>query len=185
MLLTALRFSHTLLKEVVQPGDTVVDATMGNGNDTCFLAELVGTSGKVYAFDIQEQALDATRQKLTERSLTAQSELILDGHQYIENYVHQPIKAAVFNLGYLPNSDKTIITLPQTTQQAFNQLLSRLVPSGRLVIVAYYGHPGGQEELAAVSTFCRSLPQAEYNVLQYQFINQKNQPPVLFCIEKK
>ena len=36
MLQTALHFSHTLLQEILQPGDHVVDATMGNGHDTVF-----------------------------------------------------------------------------------------------------------------------------------------------------
>lgn len=184
MLPTALHFSHTLLKEVVQPGDIAIDATMGNGFDTRLLAELVGRTGKVYAFDIQEQALTNTRERLAE--LSDRAELILDGHEKIAAYVgDQPIKAAVFNLGYLPKSDKSVITLPETTKQAFQQILERLVKRGRLVVVAYYGHAGGEEELAMVEDYCRNLPQERYNVLNYRFINQKNQPPILFCIEKK
>ena len=42
------------LRQVVQPGDTVIDATMGNGHDTAMLAELVGESGHVIAFDVQD-----------------------------------------------------------------------------------------------------------------------------------
>lgn len=184
MLPTALRYSHTLLKDVVQPGDIAIDATMGNGFDTRLLAELVGRTGKVYAFDIQEQALKNTRERLG--ALADRTELILDGHEKIAKYVgDQLIKAAVFNLGYLPKSDKSVITLPETTKQAFEQILERLVKRGRLVIVAYYGHEGGEKELTMVENYCRNLPQDQYNVLNYQFINQKNQPPKLFCIEKK
>lgn len=63
-------------------------------------------------------------------------------------------------------------------------MLERLAPKGRIVIVAYYGHEGGAEELLTVRNYCEQLPQELYNVLNYQFINQKNQPPILFCIEK-
>ena len=137
MLPTALHFSHTLLKEIVQAGDHVVDATMGNGNDTQLLAELVGTNGKVYAFDVQQQALSATQQRLTEKNLHTQAVLIHDGHQHLARYLQtdEEIRAAVFNLGYLPKSDKQIITLPETTRQALDVLLQHLVKKGRIIIV--------------------------------------------------
>lgn len=187
MLATALHFSHTLLKEVIQPGNHVVDATMGNGNDTELLAELVGKTGKVYAFDIQPQAVENTQNRLIEKRLDTRVNLILDGHEHLESYLGdtEVIHAAVFNLGYLPKSDKQIITLPETTQQALDTLLQHLAHRGRIILVAYYGHEGGTEELVAIRNYCSSLPQEEYNVLNYQFINQKNQPPILFCIERK
>lgn len=185
MLQTALRYSHTLLKEIIQPGDQVIDATMGNGNDTLFLAELVGDNGQVYAFDIQEQALTKTKEKLG--SLITRSSLFLAGHETIETTIsaHQPIKAAIFNLGYLPSSDKTIITLPATTQQAMEAILKRLTVGGRMILVIYYGHEGGVDEKNAVLDSCGNLPQENYSVLTYQFINQKNNPPILVCVEKK
>lgn len=187
MLQTALRFSHQLLKEVVSEGDIVIDGTMGNGHDTLLLAQLVGDSGHVYAFDIQKQALETTQQRLEESSLAQRVSLSAQGHQKIAETLPAAtlIKAAIFNLGYLPQSDKQVITLPTTTQTALHACVERLVRKGRIIIVAYYGHPGGPEELATVTDFCQQLPQKDFNVLQYQFINQKNQPPILFCIEKK
>lgn len=187
MLPTAMGFSHQLLTEILQPGDLAVDATMGNGHDTQLLAQLVGATGHVYAFDVQEMAVKATKARLTAAQLLAQTTLIHDGHQHVLDYLPPavPIKGAIFNLGYLPKSDKRIITLPATTQQALAGLCSRLASKGRIVIVAYYGHPGGAAELAALQSYCQALPQASYNVLTYQFINQQNQPPILFCIEKK
>lgn len=187
MLQTALHFSHTLLKEIIQPNDHVIDATMGNGNDTAFLAELVGKNGKVYAFDVQEIALHNTEKRLQENELSTQAILFHQGHESIGEVIADdiPIKAAVFNLGYLPKSDKEIITLPNTTKIAIEAILDRLVSKGRIILVVYYGHKGGEQELAMISEFCQTLPQKEYNVLSYQFINQANQPPILYCIEKK
>lgn len=187
MLQTALHFSHTLLKEILQPGDQVVDATMGNGYDTVFMAELIGKTGHVYSFDIQQQALDSTQEKLKAANLTERTTLFLQGHETLGQVIsiNQPIKAGIFNLGYLPQSDKEIITLPQTTKQAMEEILARLVPKGRLILVVYYGHAGGENELDMVQEFCQQLSQEQYNVLTYQFINQKNQPPILYCIEKK
>ncbi|HLQ40101.1 MAG TPA: class I SAM-dependent methyltransferase [Tetragenococcus sp.] len=186
MLQTALKYSHSLLKEVIEPGDTVIDATMGNGNDTLFLAESVGRKGHVLAFDIQSQALNTTRHKLAEKQLIERVELIHDGHEHLNEYLYKDtsIKAAIFNLGYLPKSDKNVITIPKTTKAALSQLLRHLIIKGRILIVAYYGHPGGQEELEALQQYCQELPQEQFSVLKYAFINQKNQPPILFCIEK-
>lgn len=185
MLPTAMHYSHTLLKEIVQPGQTVVDATMGNGFDTELLASLVGPKGRVFAFDIQEQALTTTKQRLAQKQLLSQVSLLHLGHEHVAEYVQGPIQAAIFNLGYLPRGDKEIITLPATTKQALESLLRLLAPRGRIIIVCYYGHQGGAAELAAVQQFCAELPQESFNVLSYQFINQRNQPPILYCIERK
>ncbi|MBL1223509.1 class I SAM-dependent methyltransferase [Enterococcus sp. BWR-S5] len=187
MLQTALHFSHTLLREIVQPADQVIDATMGNGNDTAFLAELVGKLGKVYAFDVQAAAIQNTEKRLQENQLSEQALLFHQGHETIAEIIspETPIKAAVFNLGYLPKSDKEIITMPDTTRTAIEAILERLVVKGRIILVVYYGHEGGEQELTMVKNFCKALPQRQFNVLSYQFVNQANQPPILYCIEKK
>ncbi|MHC5268523.1 tRNA (mnm(5)s(2)U34)-methyltransferase [Enterococcus sp. LJL98] len=187
MLKTALHYSRQLLTDILQPGDIAVDATMGNGNDTLLLAELVGKTGFVYAFDIQAQAIEKTKERLYGTPWEQRVQLVFDGHENLDFYLPTDllVKAAVFNLGYLPQSDKAIITLPQTTKKALDALLLRLAPRGRIVIVAYYGHEGGTQELTHIRQYCEQLPQDTYNVLNYQFINQKNQPPILFCIEKK
>ncbi|OTP06847.1 rRNA methylase [Enterococcus sp. 10A9_DIV0425] len=187
MLQSALHFSHTLLKEIIQPGDHVIDATMGNGHDTIFLAEQVGRTGHVYSFDIQEQALVTTNKKLVEAGWLDRVTLCLKGHETIGEVLEeqQRVKAAIFNLGYLPKSDKSVITLPETTKMAMEEILKRLVPKGRMIVVVYYGHEGGKAELDMVQDFCQTLPQEMYNVLNYRFINQKNNPPILYCVEKK
>lgn len=187
MLQTALHFSHSLLSDVVTEGNVVVDATMGNGNDTAFLAQLVGSSGQVYAFDIQKKAVENTAEKITALGLSERVTLLNQGHETVSTILPKetPLTAAIFNLGYLPKSDKQIITKPDTTKQALDCLLSYLVPKGRIIVVVYYGHDGGKAELDLVQNYCQQLPQEIYNVLSYKFINQKNNPPILFCIEKK
>jgi len=184
---TALQFSHQLLKEIIQPGDHVIDATMGNGYDTTFLAEQVGEKGNVYAFDIQFQAISATLEKLSHQNLTSRVTLIQNGHEHLGEYLgkSEKIQAAIFNLGYLPKSDKHIITQPETTIQALDALCPHLAKGGRILLVSYYGHEGGYEKLQRLEEYCQGLPQENFQVLTYRFINQKNQPPILFCIEKK
>ena len=178
-MLRPLQMAHAFLEEVVTDEDIVVDATMGNGHDTLFLARL---AKKVYAFDIQEQAIEQTTKRLAEAKLD-NVELLLTGHENVDQYV-ESIKAAIFNLGYLPSADKSVITQPHTTIQALEKLCQRLVIGGRIAVMIYYGHAGGDVERDAVLDFVSQLPQQEFTVALYKTINQINQPPFLVMIEK-
>ena len=174
-----LEMAHDFLAQVITREDIVVDATMGNGHDTLFLAKL---AKQVYAFDIQEQALEKTSQRLQEAGLT-NAELILQGHETVDQFVKE-VKAAIFNLGYLPSADKSIITQPQTTLDALDKLCHMLVKGGRIAIMIYYGHEGGDIERDAVMDFVSHLPQEEYTAAIYRTLNQINNPPFLVMIEK-
>ena len=174
-----LEMAHDFLAQVITQEDIVVDATMGNGHDTLFLAKL---AKQVYAFDIQEQALEKTSQRLQEAGLT-NTELILQGHETVDQFVRE-VKAAIFNLGYLPSADKSIITQPQTTIEALDKLCQILVKGGRIAIMIYYGHEGGDIERDAVMDFVSHLPQEEYTAAIYRTLNQINNPPFLVMIEK-
>lgn len=177
-----LPYTKFLLEQVVSPGDCVVDGTAGNGHDTRFLAELTGASGKVFAFDIQEEAIKATGERVKEFHHV---ELVHDSHAKIMDYVMDPISAAVFNLGYLPKGDHGIITKAQSTLSALDQCLELMKVNGLLLVVVYSGHEGGSEERDAVMRFASALPQKSFNVLKYEFINQQHSPPFLLAIEKK
>ena len=174
-----LEMAHDFLAQVITPEDIVVDATMGNGYDTLFLAKL---AKQVYAFDIQEQALEKTSQRLQEAGLT-NVDLILQGHETVDQFVTE-VKAAIFNLGYLPSADKSIITQPQTTLEALEKLCQMLIKGGRIAIMIYYGHEGGDIERDAVLDFVSKLPQQEYTATIYRTLNQINNPPFLVMIEK-
>lgn len=186
MLKRPLAYAHQVLKESVVKGDTVVDATVGNGNDTVLLASLVGHTGKVYGFDIQKQALQTTKEKLLLTGLLPQTELIQDGHENMNQHISDDtrISAAVFNLGCLPKGDKDIITQANTTIPALQQTLKLLRKGGLITIMVYYGHEGGKEEKDEVEKFVHTLPQDDFHVLEYKFVNQINNPPYLYIIEK-
>lgn len=183
-----LPFTRSLIERVVQPGDVVVDATMGNGLDTLFLAKLVQESGTVLAYDIQESALEKTKARLVEQQADQQVKLLLKGHEHVGDELAQldvQISAAMFNLGYLPGSDKTVVTRPETTLTALKHLAQALKPGGMITIVIYWGHEGGALEKETLLKALRAWDQKEYNILQYAFINQDNHPPFLVAIEKR
>ncbi|WP_085426606.1 tRNA (mnm(5)s(2)U34)-methyltransferase [Sporosarcina ureae] len=178
-----LPIAKRLISERVQPGDTVVDATAGNGNDTVFLAGLVGDEGQVLAFDIQQQALDVTEQKLGE--LASRTTLVHDSHANVCKYVQSEISGAMFNLGYLPYSeDLSIVTTPSSTIAALESLLSLLKKSGIITITVYDGHEGGKEERDALLDYVSTLHQGDVHAIRYELLNQRRNPPFLLALEK-
>ncbi|MDF1849239.1 MAG: class I SAM-dependent methyltransferase [Verrucomicrobiales bacterium] len=178
----ATEMAHRFVLERIRPGDRAIDATSGNGHDTLFLAKSVGPEGKVYAFDIQEQAIDATAAKT---SGLPQVELFCLGHEEMDKVVSERVKTIMFNLGYLPKGDKTVITQTDTTLRALEAGIRLLDEGGLLSITLYEGHEGGQEEAEAVLTWAEGLDQADFYVARYQFLNLRNSPPSLLVIEKR
>ncbi|WP_240414764.1 tRNA (mnm(5)s(2)U34)-methyltransferase [Paenibacillus periandrae] len=188
-MLSILNYAHKLVEQLVGPGDTVVDATAGNGGDTLFLARLVGHKGTVHAFDIQQQAITATKQRLAqEQPDYSHVRLHLCSHAELDSHVpeaaEQQVGAVMFNLGYLPGSDHQAVTTPSTTIPALQAAAASLRKGGILTIVLYTGHQGGEDEAAAVRVWAEQLPQKQFQVLEYRFMNQRNHPPYLIAVEK-
>lgn len=179
-----IQYARTLLEMSVCEGDIAVDATAGNGHDTLYLANLVGDDGYVYAFDVQKEAVDATLHRLLDNSLEHRAIVLKDGHENVANYIHKPVSAAIFNLGYLPGSNHEIVTKPNTTIQAIESLLQLLKIGGMIVLVVYHGHEGGKDERDEVIRYVSDLPQKHVHVLRYEFMNQKNDPPFIIALEK-
>lgn len=188
MLKRVLPFAHSLLEAAVKEGDIAIDATVGNGHDTFVLANLVGSNGKVYGFDIQQEALENAHLRLQESKLSKRVQLFLKSHDQIESAIptefHKKIKAAIFNLGYLPGGDKTIVTTPDSSISAVKQLLKIMPAGGIIVLVVYHGHPEGQIERDQLIQYVRTIDQKQAQVLQYQFLNQINHAPFVIAIEK-
>ncbi|ULG71366.1 tRNA (mnm(5)s(2)U34)-methyltransferase [Macrococcus brunensis] len=177
-----LPFSKQLIDLSAAAGDIVVDATCGNGNDTLYLAGKVSENGHVYAFDIQDAAIQNAKEKTKDYSNIT---FIQDGHEHVSNYVTDTISCAIFNLGYLPKGDKSITTLPATTIEAINALFKLLKPGGMIILVIYPGHAEGQIEKEEVLKFLYEFDQELAHIVQYGFINQKNNPPFICAIEKR
>lgn len=186
MVLNPLAFNHSILKNHIQDGDLVVDATLGNGHDFLFLMKQVGSSGEVLGFDIQEKAIESTQTKVNQHRNPSDYQLIHDSHANLSSYISpETVSAIVFNLGYLPRADKSIITKAPSTLAAIESGLEVLKPGGLMTIMIYWGHPGGQEERLAVEGYLENLSQDLYTILRYQPVNQVNSPPYLIIIEKK
>lgn len=170
--------------EIVQIGDTAVDATAGNGRDTLFLARLVGSCGRVYTFDIQQEALQRTAALLKQSDLHRRATLIHDGHESMAFHVCEPVAAVMFNLGYLPGGDRTIVSRPETTLQGLESALQLLKPGGVVTLVLYPGHEPGVKEKKALLDYCRGLDSAAFGVIYTRLLNRGGSPPELLTVKK-
>ncbi|KAM0872492.1 hypothetical protein ACQ4PT_038700 [Festuca glaucescens] len=188
----ATEVAHAVWRSIVRKGDVVVDATCGNGNDTFALLKMVADEtgrGCVYGMDIQDTAIDSTSSFLKMAVDSQQMELVKlfpICHSRMEEIVPKdsPVRLVAFNLGYLPGGDKTIVTVPKTTELAL-QAASRIVSSGGLIsVLVYIGHLGGRDELAIVESFASSLPVDTWVSCKFEMINRPV-APVLVLLHKK
>lgn len=173
------------MDKYLHKGGAAIDATAGKGADTLFLAERAAV---VYAFDIQKQAIDLTAERVDQAGHT-NVHLIHDSHEKILTWVPQEVMnntaAVVFNLGYLPSGDKSITTTTSSTIQTLDNLLPSLPKECGIIITAYPGHSEGAREQNAVDEYISALNQHSFHAAKYQFINQVNQPPLVYALEKR
>jgi predicted methyltransferase len=181
VVLKATSLAHKIVEKVVVDGDVVVDATLGNGNDSLFLSSLT-INGMVYSFEVQKSAVDRFNKIIDEEGIK-NIKVINNGHQNMDLYIDKKVKAIMFNLGYLPGSDKTITTKSDTTLEAVQKGLKLLVPGGVMTIAVYVGHEEGQREAEDLLKEITELDSKHFSVMNINFINRKN-APFLLVIEK-
>ena len=176
--------SHLFLHSFVRDGHTAVDATCGNGHDTLLLARLVGVSGHVWGFDIQQQAVAETGRRLAEAELSSRVTLLPIGHEELAQHVTEPVQVVLFNLGYCPGGDRSIITRPDTTGIALEQSLQLLAAGGIVVVTVYPGHSGGAEEQSTVENWAAGLDPRACHCWRMGQTNVSPTAPYLLLVQK-
>lgn len=180
--------AHRVIQRALHPGCIAVDATMGNGHDTLFLARHVGAAGHVYGLDVQEMALAASHDRLAEAELLHRVTLLHAGHEHMAEVLPEAVRgkvqACMFNLGFLPGSDKGVTTRAETTLAALGVALEWLADEGMLTVHTYGGHRGGQEEQQAVLAFAAQLPWDVWRVTRYDYMNKPCNPEALVLVER-
>jgi Putative rRNA methylase len=168
-------------------GALAVDATVGNGYDSLFLAHRVGSKGKVLGFDVQKAALAGARELLKFVGSIDRVSLIHDSHSRLADYLPAgaAIEGAMFNLGYLPRGNRQIITRPDTTVMALRSVLEHLAERGRVTLLVYRGHQGAVPEYQAVRLFLEQLSEDEWLVEEFASTSDSPIAPRLFRIKKK
>lgn len=165
----------------VKQGDSVLDATAGNGHDTCALAEQVGPNGKVFAIDIQSDALKSTKSRLQSKQLLDRTILIEANHANLISVLPSEaigrLSLVCFNLGYLPGGNHDLVTSAESTIKALEAAAEALSPSGVLSVIAYRAHSGALEEYERVEHFFASR-QANWQVHAHEKTGGKRLGPV-------
>ena len=174
-------FVHKYLESIVSNEDICFDATAGNGYDTLFLAK---RSKHVFSFDVQDLAIENTRNLLDKDGVNNVT-LIQDSHEYMSKYVTTTIKAIVFNLGYLPGGDKSIVTSVSSTIKALKSSIELLCVGGAVFITVYIGHDAGKEESNEIIGFVKALDKSTFKSIKYEFLNRDNAPFVIIIEKKK
>lgn len=174
-----------LVAKHLKPGNLAIDATAGNGHDTVLLARAVGCEGQVIAFDVQQAAIDATRDRLQEQGLLPQVSLYQCCHSEMEKLI-APSSAAVvmFNLGYLPGGDHQMTTETDVTRRALHAAALILQAGGLLSVVAYPGHDEGQREAASVTELIMGLAENGWRVARYELCGTRRAAPFLLAATK-
>lgn len=172
------------MRGVLREGDLAVDATMGNGKDTLFLCGLVGETGHVIAFDVQAEAVERTRERITEAGFADRVTLIHAGHETMADHVKDAPRAVMFNLGWLPGAQHAVTTMTDTTLAAAQAAVDLVMPGGIVTICVYPGHEEGTRELHALLDWAGKLPVRRYNVAHHRFLNAKAGTPELILIQK-
>jgi len=167
--------AHNIIKLHYNSCNIAVDATLGNGYDTDFLASFFN---KVFSFDIQKSSTDNYLSKSRDNVV-----VINDSHVNLELYIKEKIDVIVYNLGYLPGSSKEVTTKCNSTLTSIKIALKLLVPGGMLLAVMYPGHREGKKESEAILEFAGNLSKKEFGVMLHTFINREKAPQ-LVIIEK-
>lgn len=175
--------AQKLATDILRPGDIAVDGTAGKGRDTACLAQAVGPRGHVHAFDIQPEAVASTRNLLEAAGLLDRVSVHLRSHAELTEVLtpaqQGKVAVALFNLGFLPGGDPRIITRPDSTRAALDAAFAALRPGGRLICVAYTGHPGGTEESDVVLRFADAHSSAGRHVEKLGYYLTPGKPWIL------
>lgn len=206
--------AHNLADNLPKPSRLLLlDATAGNGRDTLFLAQALESLAAssdiiVHAFDVQAEAIKKTQKRLEAESLGQRLKTYLESHEHLASFLPEPdaIAIAMFNLGFLPRSNKELITKKASTLLALKSLCGLnyadlspneklagaalpeakvlLALGGLLAVHCYAGHAGGELETEAVLDFCNQLDSSKWRVLQTELISKKQNRELLFLVER-
>ncbi len=174
-------------KNFLEKNHVVIDATCGNGYDSLFISQILLDSlkGKLYCFDIQKKAIEATYLLLKNNlpyKIFEKITFINKSHEDFSKYIKTKVNLIIYNLGYLPKSNKQLTTKVSSTLLSIKSALSLLDDKGAISITSYPGHEEGEKEEKALLSFLSTLDNLKYSVCYHKWLN-KEKAPSIFWIE--
>ena len=184
--LNSLGVTHKFMAEHIKNGSVCIDATAGKGRDTAFLCSLVGETGKVTAFDIQQSAVLQTKELIAQKGYQNIAKVVLDSHENMGNYFSkESVDGIMFNLGWLPGGDHNVFSKPESTIKAISVGLNLLKPGGVMSVCIYHGKETGTAEKDALLPFLETIDNKKYTVVKLEFTNRTGEIPIPVLIIKE
>ncbi len=181
----ALDIVRHIIKETVHEGDLCIDATAGRGRDTLFLASLVGDGGHVFSMDIQQEAVNSTRELLLKHGMESRVSVFQKSHSEMSDIANEGTVACItFNFGWLPGGNHALFTKKETSLPAIEQGLSLLKDGGIMTLILYYGKETGFDEKNAILDYLPHIDSKRYTVLEMPFVNRSHCPPIPVVVFK-
>lgn len=178
-------WAHDGLQRQLSAADWALDATLGNGHDAEHLLQCVGATGRVFGFDIQACAIESTRERLGDAPA-----LVLHQANHADMAEHLPpeamgrLRAAVFNLGYLPGGDHKQTTHCVSTLAALGTALEWLAPGGVLCCTCYPGMASGKAEADAICAWLAECSESGGTLTRIEPQSTQRPAPFLLWFEK-
>jgi methylase of polypeptide subunit release factors len=186
ILQSAVKLAHHYWEQLLLSGSTVIDATCGNGKDTIQLLKMISPTGKIFACDIQEEAIARARKNIeSELSLEAVEQVcfIHGCHSLFPKEIEKDsVHLVVYNLGYLPGADKTCVTQSDTTLKSIQSALHLVKVGGALSIICYPGHAGGDEEESLIHQWSTTLSPEAWIICRHVWCNRNKAPSLIFIV---
>jgi hypothetical protein len=161
--ITPTALAHQMWSSVIRPNvDTVIDATCGNGNDSVAIASMLFndndddpfaiTEPQLLCIDIQQEACDTTRSRLAELLhtdiMTCNVNVLCTSHSPLPRPRDESSVGLVcWNLGYLPQSDRAMLTQMESTIASIADA-ALMVRVGGMISVATYPRSNKNEDFA-------------------------------------
>lgn len=185
-----VELARLLVARTLTAGDFAIDATVGNGHDTLWLAQQVGSTGRVLGLDVQAVALVAAQRRLIEAGVADRVMLARARHEELDRFLSRdnPLarpRVVMFNLGYLPGGNHLIMTQPETTIAAIEAAVAHVMPGGLVSVVLYPGHPRGREESEQVLDWAVHSSRTTLGILQCHLLRTHQPAPFLLSISPK
>jgi len=178
-------FIHFIWSGYIFEGMKVLDATVGNGQDAEFICNKIGETGTLEGLDLQNIAIEKSRERLTKLGLS-NFNLVCKDHSEIDTlYLPDSFDMIVYNLGYLPSADKAITTTVQKTEMSLKAALNLIKVGGLVSVTVYPGHEEGRFESHWIQSWSQSLNPKVYHVMKLAYLNQSDGSPYLLLIERK
>lgn len=176
-----LHTAHDIWRRHLRPGDYVIDATCGQGHDALTALQLILPAGHIWCIDIQKTAIEKTRaciESSCSTTLAKHVTFLQQCHSKLPK-LDKPPKLIIYNLGYLPGSDKKIRTQKSSTMESLNDALMLIQEDGLISIMLYPGHKEGREEEEMILPFVRALDSKLFRVFTFTNLHRLSAPHLL------